>query len=60
MDTVDLVDIRSAFEVLDEYKVSWIIIVPSQPLTKALAQSALWDKAYADKYAVVFVRRHQT
>ena len=41
---------------LDEYKVNWIILPPTEPLTKALARSALWDQVYSDRYAVVFVR----
>jgi hypothetical protein len=56
-DAVDLVDISSSFQLLNEYKVSWAILRPKEPLAKALAQSARWDQAYSDKYSVVFVRR---
>jgi hypothetical protein len=55
-DAADLVDINKAFGMLDEYKVNWIILPPTEPLTKALAPSALWDQVYSDRYAVVFVR----
>jgi hypothetical protein len=58
-DTVDLIDINKAFDTLDQYKVNWIILLPMEPLTKALAQSELWDEVYSDEYAVVFVRRRQ-
>jgi hypothetical protein len=58
VEAVNLVDINKAFQLLDEYKVSWIILRPTiEPLAKALARSALWDEAYSDKYSVVFVRR---
>jgi hypothetical protein len=56
-DAVNLIDISKAFEMLDQYKISWIILPPTEPLTKALARSAQWDRAYSDEYAVVFVRR---
>ena len=56
-DAVNLVDINKAFLLLDDYKVTWVILHPIEPLAKALAQSALWHNAYSDKYAVVFVRR---
>ena len=57
VDTVNLVDINSAFELLDEYKVNWVVLPPKEPLAKALARSALWDEVYSDEYSVVFVRR---
>jgi hypothetical protein len=56
-EAVNLVDINKAFLLLDDYKVTWVILHPIEPLAKALAQSALWHNAYSDKYAVVFVRR---
>jgi hypothetical protein len=56
-ETSSLVDIENTFQLLDRYKVSWTILHPKEPLAKALAQSALWDQAYSDEYAVVFVRR---
>lgn len=55
-DAVDLADIDGAFQLLDDYKISWIILKPIQPFVKAIAGSANWDKIYADKYSVVFVR----
>ena len=56
-DAETLADINSAFEMLDEYNVNWVIFRPQEPLAKALAHSALWDKVYSDDYSVVFVRR---
>lgn len=56
-ETVNLVDIDAAFRTLDEYKISWVILNPAEPLSKALSQSPHWNRAYADSYAVVFTRR---
>jgi hypothetical protein len=56
-DATDLVDIGDSFKLLEDYKIDWIILKPARPLAKALLQSAIWDKVYADEYSVVFVRR---
>jgi hypothetical protein len=56
-DAVSLTDINDAFALLDEYKVTWVILRPKEPLALALARSALWDEAYSDKFSVVLVRR---
>lgn len=56
-DAVNLVDIGDSFKLLEDYKIDWIILKPTRPLAKALLQSAIWDKIYADPYSVVFVRR---
>jgi hypothetical protein len=55
--TVGLKDINDAFRLLDEYKVSWALLKPDEPLAKALARSTLWDEVYSDNYSVVLVRR---
>jgi hypothetical protein len=57
-EAVGLVDIDSTFELLDEYKVTWVVLYPKAPLALALARSGVWDKAYSDKFSVVLVR-HQ-
>jgi hypothetical protein len=54
--TVNLVDINKAFQLLDDYRVTWALLHPTQPLAKALGRSALWNEAYSDNYSVVFVR----
>jgi hypothetical protein len=56
-EAVNLVDINKAFRLLDDFKVSWVILRPAEPMAKALARSALWNEVYADKYSEVFVRR---
>jgi hypothetical protein len=56
-EAVNLVDINKSFQLLEQYKVTWAILHPMEPLANALARSALWDEAYLDKDAVVFVRR---
>ena len=53
---VDLIDINGTFELLDEYKVSWVLFPPKDPLVQVLARSALWDEVYSDEYSAVLVR----
>lgn len=55
-DTVAIADSNSAFQILDDYNISWIILSPARPLAKAITHSAQWDKVYSDDYAVVFTR----
>jgi hypothetical protein len=47
---------KSAFRLLDDYKVEWVIVRPKVALARALTESNLWDQVYSDKYAVVLVR----
>lgn len=54
---VNLKDVDDAFRLLDEYKVRWVLLVPGEPLGKALARSGLWNEVYSDNYSVVLVRR---
>jgi hypothetical protein len=56
-EAVNLVDIDKAFQLLDDYRVTWVLLRPTEPLAKALGRSALWNEAYSDNYSVVFVRR---
>jgi hypothetical protein len=56
-DAVSLTDVNSAFELLDDYKVTWIILRPNDSLALALARSPLWDEAYSDKFSIILVRR---
>jgi hypothetical protein len=51
-------DLDSGFAMLEEYKVTWAILIPTLGLAKALAHSPDWDEIYSDKYSAVFVRRH--
>jgi hypothetical protein len=55
--TVKLVDINKAFQLLDDYRVTWVLLRPTEPLAKALGRSALWNEAYSDSYSVIFLRR---
>jgi len=56
-EAVNLIDIDKAFQMLDDYKISWILLQPVEPLSKAIARSAVWDKVYSDEYSIIFVRR---
>ena len=56
-EAVNLIDIDKTFQMLDDYKISWILLRPVEPLSKAIARSAAWDRVYSDEYSIVFVRR---
>jgi hypothetical protein len=56
-EAVALVDINTTFELLDEYKVTWVVLRPKAPLALALARSGQWDEVYSDKSSIVLVQR---
>jgi hypothetical protein len=56
-EAVNLIDINKAFQLLDDYRVTWALLRPTEPLAAALGRSALWNEVYSDNYSVVFVRR---
>jgi hypothetical protein len=58
-DAVTLADIKAAFQLLDQYKVTWVLLLPTDPLAKALAESDQWNEVYSDKDSVVLVRSRQ-
>jgi hypothetical protein len=49
-------DLGKAFALFEQYKIAWVILAPDAPLAKALALEARWERVFADKIAVVFVR----
>jgi len=55
-DTIKLRDSVRAFQLLDRYKVEWVLLLPEEPLAKSLAERNQWNNVYSDKDAVVFVR----
>jgi hypothetical protein len=55
-DTVNMVNFDNSFKLLDEYKINWIILNPSRPLSRALLQNPEWREVFSDKYTIVFVR----
>jgi hypothetical protein len=55
-DTVGFTDSKSAFQLLDRYKVQWVLLGPTDPLAKALAKSDQWRDVYSDEYSTVLVR----
>jgi hypothetical protein len=56
-ETVNVIDIDAAFRTLDDYKVTWAILNPAEPLSKVLSRSPHWSKAYMDNYSAIFTRR---
>ena len=47
-------------EVLDKYRVDYLLLQPNKPLTYLVQHSASWRPVYADKVAVAFERIHGT
>jgi hypothetical protein len=54
-----ILDSTKAFRLLDDYKISWVILLPSRPLVAAMVRSPAWEKVYTDDTSVVFVRRQK-
>ena len=57
--TEELADINSALELLDEYKVNWVVLPPMGRFARALARIGSWDEVYSDEYSIVFVRHRR-
>ena len=54
-EAVDLVSSKDAFQMLDDYKIKWIILKPTERLTQALTENPMWHKVFSDNDAVIFV-----
>ena len=55
-DYAKAVMIQAPFEVLDKYKIDYVLLEPKQPLDYLLGQSPAWHPIYTDKVAVLFER----
>jgi hypothetical protein len=55
---VECRDLGRALALFDQHKIAWVILKPDAPLAKALAREPQWQGVFADKTAVVFVRRN--
>jgi hypothetical protein len=45
-------------QVLDDYRIGWVIMRPDEPLVAALSSSADWQISHRDHTAVILTRRH--
>ena len=59
-DYAKAVMIQAPFEVLDKYKIDYVLLEPKQPLDYLLEHSAAWRPIYTDKVAVLFERMPAT
>ena len=59
-DHLSVVRITQPVEVLDKYKIDYVLLPPKQPLTYVLEHSAAWHSIYTDKIAVLFERTPAT
>jgi hypothetical protein len=55
-DYIKVVLIQTPFEILDKYKIDYVLLEPQQPLGYLLEQSPGWRPIYTDKVAVLFER----
>jgi hypothetical protein len=54
---LDVIHAREGWdEILERYQVRWVLVPPERPLARALKQSGVWNEAYRDEYAVIWVR----
>src|ERR1035441_7001626 len=52
--------IKDPFNILDKYKIDYVFLQPSQPLSYLLEHSPAWHAIYTDKVAVLFERTPAT
>jgi len=55
-ETVNLRDPQASLRLLDDQKIDYAILRPSEPLAKALVGFSTWRPDYSDQSAIVFVR----
>jgi hypothetical protein len=59
-DYVKAVLIQTPFEILDKYKIDYVLLEPKRPLEYLLEHSPAWHPIYTDKVAVLFERTPAT
>ena len=52
--------IEKPLEILDKYRIDYVLLQPTQPLTYLLEHSPEWHPIYTDKVAVLFARTPTT
>ncbi len=55
-DYIKVVLIQAPFEILDKYRIDYVLLEPQQPLGYLLQHSPAWRPIYSDKVAVLFER----
>jgi len=48
--------IKNSFEILDKYKIEYVLLQPKEPLVYLLEHSSAWRPIYTDKIAALFER----
>ena len=59
-DCLKVVHIQAPFEILDKYRIDYVLFQPKQPLAYLLEHSPAWHAIYTDKVAVLFERTPAT
>ena len=52
--------LKGSFQILDKYKIDYVLLPPNQPLTYLLEHSPAWHSIYSDKVATLFGRTAPT
>ena len=59
-DYLSVITMKHPFEILDKYKIDYVLVPPNQPLTYLLEHSPAWHSIYSDKVATLFGRTAPT
>ncbi len=59
MDFLNAMALKEPFEILDKYKIDYVLVQPKQPMTYVLEHSPAWHVIYSDKVAVLLERTPQ-
>jgi hypothetical protein len=59
-DYVKAVMVQGPFEILNKYRIDYVLLEPKQPLEYLLKHSPAWHPIYSDKVAVLFERTPAT
>ena len=55
-DYISALQVKRPLEVLDKYKIDYVILEPYQPMAYVLQHSSTWHSVYSDNSAVLFER----
>jgi hypothetical protein len=59
-DFLKATSLKESFEVLDKYRIEYVLLEPNQPLAYLLKRSPAWQLIYSDKVAVLLERMPAT
>jgi hypothetical protein len=57
-DFIKVTSLSNSLEILDKYKIDYVLYEPKQPLTYLLEHSGQWRPIYSDRSTMLFERTH--